>query len=600
MGRPEMATIGLLASWAAALFGGWSLVAGLTATAPGHPVRRSAERALVASAVAALVASGAMLSLLLAGDVTITYVARSITTNLPTAYRVAALWNVPAGAVLPTAALVAIAGRIATHRSRSSLGTAAIGAIVMALCAASLAAAPFSTLPWIPTDGLGLSPELQHPLSVVGRVALSVVIAAAAAHVAQAAARLATERRGNVGALEPLLVVTIALLAVAMWSAARGSYATGVSPSPAPLLAWHGTLTPALLALVLAWQAASDGSTASFTTSLGALGLISAVLLGATVRATPGLAQSAFTAASLAAVLIGAMIAASRTPAMSERLLDMLGVLLLGAAAATLLWLTARDGVGMAPTAQWPIIAGGAALVAAKVDVDRRNGRLLHWIVLSAAVVGAGLAFALVPQEPSAIGWSALAAASAALAIGRVIGTAAVRVRLTGAAMSLAVALAAAGAAGQGWARESSTTVASGATVTAASPIGAPFVLAHQGISRFEDGNAHVEAVALEPTRNGHALPLLSTDRREYVDSRDELLARALTRPAVLDARFVELRVRVDDVGADERVQLRLTVVPFAAAWGLAVACLMLAAISQLIPAALARPDSAPVQPGIA
>ena len=595
-----MATIGLLASWAAALFGGWTLVAGLTATAPGHPVRRSADRALVAGAVAALIASGALLSLLLSGDVTITYVARSMTTNLPSAYRVAALWNLPAGAVLPTAALVAIAGRVVTYRSHSSLGTAAIGAILMALCAASLAATPFSTLPWVPTDGLGLSPELQHPLSLAGRVVLSLVVAVAAAHVAQSADHLASDRRRDVGALEPVLVVTIALLSVAMWTAARGSYATGVSASPEPLLSWRGAMTPALLALVLAWRARSDGSTASFTASLGALGLISAVLLGATPRAAAGWEQSAFTVASLSAAVIGALLAAWQERAMAQRLLSVLGALLLACAGATMLWSTAHDGAGLAPAAQWLLIVGGATLVGASLDADRRDGRRLHMLALSAAVAGAGLAAALGPHESSAIGWSALAGASAALAVGRVAGTSSLRARLTGTCASLAVALAAAAAAGQGWARESSATVAGGATATADSPIGAAFVLAHQGISRFEDGNAHVEAVALEPTRDGRTLPLLSTDRREYVDSRDELLARALTRPATLASRFVELRVRVDDIAADERVQLRLAVIPLAAVWGLAVACLVLAAISQLVPVARARPATAPVHPGIA
>jgi hypothetical protein len=126
-----MATVGLLASWGAALFAAWAFVGGMIGITPGHPARRSAERALVASAIAAAVATAALVQLLLAGDVTIAYVARSIATNLPNGYRVAALWNLPSGAVLPTATLAALVGGIATARAHSSLGVAAVGAIVL-------------------------------------------------------------------------------------------------------------------------------------------------------------------------------------------------------------------------------------------------------------------------------------------------------------------------------------------------------------------------------------------------------------------------------------------------------------------------------------
>lgn len=595
-----MATLGLLASWAAALFGGWALVGGLAAAAPGHPVRRSAERALIASAVAALVATGALLALLSSGDVTISYVARSITTNLSPAYRLAALWNLPAGAVLPTAALVAIAGRIATRRARSSLGHAAIGAIVMALCAASLAATPFSTLPWVPTDGLGLSAGLQHPLSVAGRIALSLAAAAAAAHVAHVADHLASGGRRVGDAFESGLATAIALLAVAMWTTARGGFATGVLPTPEPLLAWHGAMAPALLAIVLAWQSRADGSTASFIVSLGAFGLISAVLLGATPRAATAWEQSAFTAVSLAAVMVGATVAAWQARAVPQRALTVTGVLLLAAAGATILWLTARDAARLAPTTHGLLIAGSAALVASRLEFERDSGRLLPWLIPSGAAAGAGLALALAPGAVVAIGWSAVAGASIGLALGRLVRAATVKTRLTGAFGALAVALAAVGAAGQGWTREASAAVAGGATLTVESPIGPSFVLAHQGISRFQDGNAHVEAVALETTRDGRMLRLLSTDRREYVDSRDELLAPAITRPAVLASRLVELRVHVDAVAADERVQLRLSVVPLAAAWGLAAACLVLAALGQFVPGARAHRPTAPDHPAIA
>ena len=64
---------------------------------------------------------GALAVLLSTGDFTVDYVARSITSNLSAPYRIAALWNLPAGAVLPTAAFVALAGWMASRRSRTSV-----------------------------------------------------------------------------------------------------------------------------------------------------------------------------------------------------------------------------------------------------------------------------------------------------------------------------------------------------------------------------------------------------------------------------------------------------------------------------------------------
>ncbi|MFP5356416.1 MAG: hypothetical protein ACLGIK_14925, partial [Gemmatimonadota bacterium] len=119
-----MSSAGLLASWAAALFAAWAFVGGLAGQAPGHPARRSARRALLASAIAAIGATAALLALLLAGDVTVSYVARSLARNVPAPYRLAAIWNLPAGAVLPTAALAAGAGVIVSARARGTLGVA--------------------------------------------------------------------------------------------------------------------------------------------------------------------------------------------------------------------------------------------------------------------------------------------------------------------------------------------------------------------------------------------------------------------------------------------------------------------------------------------
>lgn len=598
-----MATLGLLASWAAALFGGWAFVGGLATVAPGHPVRRSSERALLAAALAALTATGALVALLLAGDVTISYVARSLTRNLPRAYRYAALWNLPAGAVLPTAALVAVAGWAACRSARASLGVAATGAIVMALCAASLAATPFATLPWVPGDGVGLAPGLQHPLSVVGRAALSLTVASAAAVVALAADRLADAGPATDDRSRLLLLATAALLAVTLWAASAGGYATGVDPAPAALAAWRGALVPAVAALAVAYAARRATAIAAFATALGALGLVAAVLLGAVRAGGSGWVASLFPILSLGAATVGGVVAAGAHTSASGRALHGAAVLLLAAGAASALWLPAAPGDWLAPGTQWLVAAGGVTMAVATgfaggshhgswspsdsagpgVAAGASTFRLARAAPLILGAVGAGLASLLAPGLAPSVGWGALAGASlgAALSVdrsGRAAGA-----RVPGLIVAVAVALAAIGAAGESAARATSTTVAGGASTTVAMRFGAPLTVLHQGISRFQDGNAHVQAIALELMRGQRPLGLLSADRREFVDARDEILGAVTLRPAVAALPLESVRIRADDIAPDERAMLRLTVVPFARAWFVAVLGFTAAALLSLV-----------------
>ena len=540
-----MATLGVMASWATALFAGWALVAGLAADAPGHPLRRSAERALLASATAALVASGALAVLLSTGDFTVNYVARSITSNLSDPYRLAALWNLPAGAVLPTAALVALAGWFAARRASSALGTAAVAAVVVALCAASLAATPFATLPWLPTDGLGLRPALQNPLSVVGAVALSLAVAGSAACLATLASALATTTSASLLAPSPsadapaaarvdggaTLILTVAALSISVWSTARGSYEAGAASSPSPLGA--GALVAGLCTLILAWRARSGGAASAFAGALGAVGVLSAVLLDAIPRPGSAWAAAAFSLCSLLIAIGGAAGAALGGRRPVQRALGVVAALSLGVAGGAELWLTGAEHAAGFAAAPWALVVAGLALVAAECVSHADRGHTPRWIPLVAGVTGGALALVLTPAETLAIGWSALAGATAAYAV---IGASFVldRTRASCNRRGRRRPVASLGAAGEGWASGETATVAGGGTTTVATPIGAPFVLAHQGISRYEDGNAHVEALALEVSRDGDGLALLSTDRREYVDGRDELLGPAIRRPALL------------------------------------------------------------------
>lgn len=589
-----MAAAGLLASWAAALFAVWAFVGGLAAQAPGHPARRSAERALLASALAAAGATAALSALLLTGDVTISYVARSIARNVPAPYRLAAIWSLPAGAVLPTAVLVAVAGVIATARARSSLGLAAAGAIVMALCAASLAAAPFAVLPWVPTEGLGLSPALQHPWSVVGHASLSVAVALGATGVMLAADQLA-DGVPDVRRTRTASIVTgaaLAVLAVAMWAAARGAFATGSGQSPAPPAAWGGALLPALVALVLARQGQRVGGVASFGAWLGALGLMCVVVLGARTRAADSAATAAFAIVSLGAAASGAAVAAAGALTGGARLLAQVAIVAFVGAAAATLWLTGGRLEWLGSTAQWLLLAGGVAM-AASAALVRLPLRGATWAVPVGGVAGAALGLWIAPLQSPAAGWSVLAGLSLGVAVLHLADGRAVIERLPAVLLALAAAAASLAAAGEGRALTSTMALASGARGDVATRFGAPVTLVHQGVSRYQDRNAHVIAVALEPWRHARPLPLLSVEQREYVDSRDESLGPAVSRPVMFGTLAEEVRVGLVDVGGDEGVRVTVSVVPFASGWTVALALLIAAVLVHAVPRATLSPSPA-------
>ena len=90
-----------------------------TSTTAGPRIRSMKARTLLTAvgAVAAAVATTALGALLLMGNVTVRYVARTITTSLVPGYRAAALWQLPGGAVLPAATLAALFGGMAASRA---------------------------------------------------------------------------------------------------------------------------------------------------------------------------------------------------------------------------------------------------------------------------------------------------------------------------------------------------------------------------------------------------------------------------------------------------------------------------------------------------
>ncbi|MDP8911194.1 MAG: cytochrome c biogenesis protein CcsA, partial [Actinomycetota bacterium] len=129
----------------------------------------SAQNALIASFVAALVAAGVLVSALLRHDFSFTYVAERTSRALPAHYRVSALWGGQEGSlllwlvVLTGYAAAAVAFARGARRELLAWVVPVLGAIgaFFAFMVVGVVS-PFTTQV-APPDGAGLTPSLQNP-----------------------------------------------------------------------------------------------------------------------------------------------------------------------------------------------------------------------------------------------------------------------------------------------------------------------------------------------------------------------------------------------------------------------------------------------------
>ena len=166
-----MILIGELSLWVALLMATWGTTVGFAGGYYKRPeLIASAERASYATFGFLLLAALGLWSALLHSDFSFRYVASYTSANLPSIYKVTALWAGQSGSLLLWAFILSGYSAIAvwTNRSRNRelmpYVTATLSAItlffVMTLCFGSN---PYERLDWIPPDGTGLNPQLQNP-----------------------------------------------------------------------------------------------------------------------------------------------------------------------------------------------------------------------------------------------------------------------------------------------------------------------------------------------------------------------------------------------------------------------------------------------------
>jgi len=169
----------------------YALVAGAAAARLGRRrLAYSAQNALVAAFFSTLVAAGVLLAALLRNDFSFTYVARTTSEALPTAYTISAFWGGQEGSLLLWLLMLTGFGAVAVRLNRSWARSlvvwvvpvfAAVGVFFSFLLVA--VASPFATQA-APPDGAGMTPSLQNPymlahppLLYVGYVGLTVPFA---------------------------------------------------------------------------------------------------------------------------------------------------------------------------------------------------------------------------------------------------------------------------------------------------------------------------------------------------------------------------------------------------------------------------------------
>ncbi|HJU89101.1 MAG TPA: heme lyase CcmF/NrfE family subunit [Gemmatimonadaceae bacterium] len=166
-----MILVGELSLWVALLMAAW----GATVSFAGGMLQReelvrSGRRALYATFAFVLLASLGLWSALLASDFSFRYVASYTSANLPTVYKVTALWAGQSGSLLFWALILTMYSAVAVFTGRKTnralmpyvSGTLSAVAVffLLVLC---IGQNPYERMDFIPADGRGMNPQLQNP-----------------------------------------------------------------------------------------------------------------------------------------------------------------------------------------------------------------------------------------------------------------------------------------------------------------------------------------------------------------------------------------------------------------------------------------------------
>jgi cytochrome c-type biogenesis protein CcmF len=173
----DLGNYGVLLAMVAAA---WGIVASLIgAIKHRDDFVRSAEGAVLATALAVVISSGALLYALITGDLTIAYVVDYTSKTLPVMYRIGAMWAGQGGSLLLWTLVTAVLAVIIVVRNRTKgYGIAPYAVTAFSILTGIFAGLvafvsnPFDKMITPVADGQGLNPLLQDPLQIVHPLAL--------------------------------------------------------------------------------------------------------------------------------------------------------------------------------------------------------------------------------------------------------------------------------------------------------------------------------------------------------------------------------------------------------------------------------------------
>jgi cytochrome c-type biogenesis protein CcmF len=116
--------------------------------------------------------------------------------------------------------------------------------------------------------------------------------------------------------------------------------------------------------------------------------------------------------------------------------------------------------------------------------------------------------------------------------------------------------------AGMAFKKEFDVTLTSGQTYTAKDPWGHTWTFTSQGVSAYKALNRYVTAVGLDATRDGQRVGIITSEKRQHVDSRDQPTFEPSTEVGILEGAKQDVYIVLAGVTGTDRAELRIAFNP--------------------------------------
>lgn len=119
-------------------------------------------------------------------------------------------------------------------------------------------------------------------------------------------------------------------------------------------------------------------------------------------------------------------------------------------------------------------------------------------------------------------------------------------------------ALILAGLAGQAFSKAHDVILGAGESRELRDPFGREWTFTGQGVSRYNELNRHVVAAALDVTRGGRSAGIVTSEQRQYVGNRGQLMFEPSTEAGIVTSLDQDMYVTLTGVDASERASVRI------------------------------------------